>query len=92
MIPAILSLDLGGEYAQVAHYTLSTNRLLTQYPLLFPGRYTAVASLWSAIVTMLATLDFNLAKDADGNDIVFQAVFSHGLSEYVWIVSIIGFF
>ena len=91
MVLAILSLDLGGEYAQVVHYTLSTNCLLTQYPLLFPGRYTAVTSLWSAIATMLATLDFNLAKDADGNDIMFQAVSSHGLSEYVRIVPIIGF-
>ncbi|KAF8555767.1 hypothetical protein OG21DRAFT_1507258 [Imleria badia] len=45
-----------------------------------PGRYTADASLWSAIVTMLATLDFNLAKDADGNDITFKATYVSGAS------------
>ncbi|KAF8555769.1 cytochrome P450 [Imleria badia] len=43
-----------------------------------PGRYAADASLWSAIATMLATLDFNLAKVADGNDITFKATFTNG--------------
>ncbi|KAN0086124.1 Cytochrome P450 [Tylopilus felleus] len=46
-----------------------------------PGRYVADASLWSAIATMLATLDFNLAKDVDGNDIEFKPTFSHGVIE-----------
>ena len=35
---------------------------------------------------MLATLDFNLAKDADGNDITFKATFTNGATEYVWIL------
>ena len=48
-----------------------------------PGRHTADASLWSSIVTMLATLDFNLAKDADGNDITCKATFATGLNVYV---------
>ena len=50
------------------------------------GRYAADASVWSAIVTMLATLDFNLAKDADGNEIPFKATFEGGPIEYVQIV------
>ena len=52
----------------------------------FPGRYTADASVWSAISTMLATLDFNLAKDVDGNDITFKATFTHGGIRYVRLV------
>ena len=48
-----------------------------------PGRHTADASVWSAIVTMLATLDFNLAKDADGNDITFKPTFATALTMYV---------
>ncbi|KAF8555762.1 cytochrome P450 [Imleria badia] len=44
-----------------------------------PGRYTADAMLWGAVATMLATLDFNLAKDADGNDIEFNATFTNGV-------------
>lgn len=40
----------------------------------------ADASIWSAIVTMLATLEFNAAKDEDGKDVVFEATFTSGLS------------
>lgn len=29
---------------------------------------------------MLATLDFNLAKDADGKDIEFEAKFKNGMA------------
>jgi len=76
------SLDLGGEHAQVSHGTLSKPSLsLTQegtVPL--TGRHAADASLWSAIVTMLATLEFNAAKDEDENDIVFEATFTSGLT------------
>lgn len=32
---------------------------------------------------MLATLNFNLAKDADGNDITFKATFTNVVTEYV---------
>ncbi|KIJ14780.1 hypothetical protein PAXINDRAFT_12350 [Paxillus involutus ATCC 200175] len=39
---------------------------------LCPGRHTADASLWASIATMLATLEFTLAKDAEGNDITFE--------------------
>ena len=35
------------------------------------------------MVTMLATLDFNLAKDADGKDVVFEAKYRYGLARYV---------
>ena len=44
-----------------------------------------------AIMTMLATLDFNLTKDADGNDIAFKATFVNGVMQYVQIVFVIGF-
>ena len=44
------------------------------------GRHIANASIWSAVVTMLATLDFNPATDADGNDITFEAEYMHGLA------------
>ncbi|KAN0086143.1 Cytochrome P450 [Tylopilus felleus] len=47
-----------------------------------PGRHVADASVWSGIATMLATLDFNLAKDADGNDITFKATFTNGATEH----------
>ena len=57
-----------------------------------PGRPAADASLWSAIATMLATLDFNLAKDVDGNDIEFKPTFSHGIIEYVGSCSWFGAF
>ena len=51
-----------------------------------PGDFVMVdVSLWSAIATMLATLDFNLAKDANGNDITFKARFSLRLSRYIRI-------
>ncbi|KAG0693089.1 cytochrome P450 [Suillus ampliporus] len=48
-----------------------------------PGRYAADASLWSAIVTMLATMDFSLAKDDQGNVIEFTPQFTTGISHTV---------
>ena len=78
-----LSLDSGGEDVQVVHYILITNHPLTHEP--FQGRYAADASVWIAIVTMLATLDFNLTKDTDGNDIPFKATFTHSGVMYVEI-------
>ncbi|KAG1725603.1 cytochrome P450, partial [Suillus lakei] len=45
-----------------------------------PGRYTADASVWSAIVTMLATMEFSSAKDDQGNVIQFTPQFTTGLS------------
>ncbi|KAH7928976.1 cytochrome P450 [Leucogyrophana mollusca] len=45
-----------------------------------PGRYTADASLWSAMVSMLATFRFLKASDADGNPIKFEPRFTNGLS------------
>ncbi|KAG2357360.1 cytochrome P450 [Suillus spraguei] len=44
-----------------------------------PGRYTADASSWSAIVTMLATLDISAAKDDQGKVINFTPTFIPGL-------------
>ena len=55
----------------------------TQDILSFPGRHIADMSVWIAVATMLATLDFHLAKDADGNDITFKATFKSGITEYV---------
>ncbi|KAG0693088.1 cytochrome P450 [Suillus ampliporus] len=48
-----------------------------------PGRYTADASIWSAIVTMLATVDFSLAKDDQGNVIEFTPQFTTGITHTV---------
>ncbi|KAI9570433.1 cytochrome P450 [Boletus coccyginus] len=45
-----------------------------------PGRHTGDASVWSGVATMLATLDFNAAKDANGNDIEFEATFTSGIA------------
>ncbi|KAF9241409.1 cytochrome P450 [Melanogaster broomeanus] len=47
-----------------------------------PGRYAADASLWSAIATMLATLDFGLSKDAQGKDIAFEPKFTNGVTRH----------
>ncbi|KAG1849790.1 cytochrome P450 [Suillus tomentosus] len=43
-----------------------------------PGRYAADASLWSAIVTMLATVEFSSAKDDQGKVIEFTPQFTTG--------------
>ncbi|KAI9570681.1 cytochrome P450 [Boletus coccyginus] len=45
-----------------------------------PGRHAADASLWTAIVAMLATLEFNAAKDENEKDVVFEATFTSGLT------------
>ncbi|KAG1751948.1 cytochrome P450 [Suillus occidentalis] len=53
-----------------------------------PGRYAADASLWSAIVTMLATVEFSPAKDDQGKAIEFTPRFTTGLTQYlVFLVS-----
>ncbi|KAG1825404.1 cytochrome P450 [Suillus variegatus] len=53
-----------------------------------PGRYTADASVWSAIVTMLATMKFSSAKDDQGKVIEFTPQFTTGLTRYcVFLVS-----
>ncbi|KAG2069904.1 cytochrome P450 [Suillus decipiens] len=44
-----------------------------------PGRYTADASSWSAIATMLATLDISPAKDDQGKVINFTPTFIPGV-------------
>ncbi|KAG1745498.1 cytochrome P450 [Suillus paluster] len=48
-----------------------------------PGRFTADSSVWSAIVTMLATVDFSLAKDDQGKVIDFTPQFTTGLTQYL---------
>ncbi|KAG1784812.1 cytochrome P450 [Suillus plorans] len=45
-----------------------------------PGRHAADASVWSAIVTMLATVEFSFAKDDQGKVIEFTPKFTTGLS------------
>ncbi|KIJ08455.1 hypothetical protein PAXINDRAFT_18410 [Paxillus involutus ATCC 200175] len=47
-----------------------------------PGRDTGDASVWSAIATMLATLEFTPAKDAQGKDIMPEPTFVNGLGRY----------
>ncbi|KAG2126244.1 cytochrome P450 [Suillus bovinus] len=44
-----------------------------------PGRYAGDASVWSAIATMLATVDFSFAKDDNGKVIDFTPQFNPGL-------------
>lgn len=44
-----------------------------------PGRYTADASTWSAIATMLATLDISAAKDDQGKVVSFIPTFIAGV-------------
>ncbi|OAX32691.1 cytochrome P450, partial [Rhizopogon vinicolor AM-OR11-026] len=44
------------------------------------GRYLADASLWSAIVSMLAVFDFLKAKDASGKDIDFEPRWTPGIA------------
>ncbi|KAF9241404.1 cytochrome P450 [Melanogaster broomeanus] len=46
------------------------------------GRHIADASLWIAMATMLATLDFCLAKDAEGKDITFEPKYINGVARY----------
>ncbi|KAH0833379.1 cytochrome P450 [Lanmaoa asiatica] len=48
-----------------------------------PGRHAANASVWSAMVTMLATVDFNLAKNVDDKEITFEAEYMNGLARWV---------
>ncbi|KIJ11835.1 hypothetical protein PAXINDRAFT_15289 [Paxillus involutus ATCC 200175] len=46
------------------------------------GRYTADASVWSAIATMLATLEFTPAKDAEGKDIIPEPKYATGVARH----------
>ncbi|KAG2060511.1 cytochrome P450 [Suillus hirtellus] len=50
-----------------------------------PGRHAADASLWSAIVTMLATMEFSLAKDSQGKVIEFTPQFTTGFIHAVMV-------
>ncbi|KIJ60832.1 hypothetical protein HYDPIDRAFT_97943 [Hydnomerulius pinastri MD-312] len=43
-----------------------------------PGRHLAVASLWAAIVSILAAFDIRKAKDEKGNDIEIAPIFTPG--------------
>lgn len=45
-----------------------------------PGRYTVDATLWSAIATMLAAVEFSFAKDDQGKVIDFTPQFTTGLT------------
>ncbi|KAG2087118.1 cytochrome P450 [Suillus discolor] len=47
-----------------------------------PGRYTADASAWSAVVTMLATLDISSAKDDQGKVVSFTPTFITGVARH----------
>ena len=48
-----------------------------------PGRHFADASIWSAIVTILATLDIVKCKDEQGNDIPVDPKWSANAISYV---------
>jgi cytochrome P450 len=45
-----------------------------------PGRYAADATVWSAFVTMLATVEFSSAKDEQGKVIEFTPRFTFGFT------------
>ncbi|KAG2069064.1 cytochrome P450 [Suillus decipiens] len=47
-----------------------------------PGRYTVDSTLWSAIATMLATIEFSFAKDDEGKIVDFTPQFTTGLTQY----------
>ncbi|KAG2140242.1 cytochrome P450 [Suillus bovinus] len=49
------------------------------------GRYAADASMWSAIVTMLATVEFSFAKDDQGNAMQFTPQFTTGFTHSVTV-------
>ncbi|KAG1724662.1 cytochrome P450 [Suillus lakei] len=48
-----------------------------------PGWYAADASVWSAIVTMLAMIEFSFTKDDQGKVIEFTPQFMMGLIQYL---------
>ena len=48
-----------------------------------PGQYVADQSLWAALVSVLATLRIEKAKDHLGNEIDFDPEFTGGLSRCV---------
>jgi len=48
-----------------------------------PGRHLAEASMWSAIVSMLAIFKFSTAKDENGGDIDITPQWRGGLVVYV---------
>ncbi|KAG0698391.1 hypothetical protein DFH29DRAFT_103952 [Suillus ampliporus] len=48
----------------------------------YPGRRYGEDSVWSAIVTMLATLDISSVKDDQGTMIDFIPQFTTGLTHY----------
>ncbi|KAG2069074.1 cytochrome P450 [Suillus decipiens] len=50
-----------------------------------PGRYTVDATLWSALATMLAAVEFSLAKDDQGNMIDFTPQFTTGFTRTVMV-------
>ncbi|KIK79319.1 hypothetical protein PAXRUDRAFT_283227 [Paxillus rubicundulus Ve08.2h10] len=47
-----------------------------------PGRDIGDASVWSAIAMMLATLDFTLAKDGEGKDIIPEPKYANGIARH----------
>ncbi|OAX32091.1 cytochrome P450 [Rhizopogon vinicolor AM-OR11-026] len=59
-----------------AHYVFGLGRRRC------PGRHTADASVWSAIATMLATMNISLAKDDQGKAINFTPEFTTGLNRH----------
>lgn len=45
-----------------------------------PGRHLADQNVWAAIVTMLATLQFEKARDEFGNEIQVKTEFTSGIA------------
>ena len=83
MICLTLFLALGEEYVQVSDKCCSAFGCLLECAYLCKhhpqGRHIGNTSLWIAIVTMLATLDFNLAKDVNDRDIEFEPEWINGI-------------
>ena len=81
MIRRILCLVLVEEYVLVCPPIFDRHLTTIDVPFIPSGRYTADASLWSVIVTMLATLDFCPAKDAQGKELGVQPKWLNGLTQ-----------
>ncbi|KAK7049872.1 hypothetical protein VNI00_005302 [Paramarasmius palmivorus] len=47
-----------------------------------PGRHLALASLWGAIASVLAVFDITKAKDENGNDVIFNVVYSDAMVHF----------
>jgi hypothetical protein len=65
-------------------YPFSTNRFPLQLRRICPGRYTADASIWVAMVTILSTLTVSKVLDDKGREIDVDPKFTCGVTSWVF--------